>query len=232
MSRRIKKDADILLSFFDEYSLSGFSTNSDRIRDCRTIHKKLYAFMVFRNEAINPSLQLCNECIDYLDEVISDLMLGLFSWAQGAYKSSKLHLRCSIENYLKSLLSVDNPAIIVEKRVYVIFDEAENDNHFSTPLGKNILSNLKNIYGILCAVVHSAPTERRPINAINYLPTYDKDASRVFVAQFCSVLNSFLELFFLQYHIMVHEMHPENKQDYLEALSPTAIKTITEYLYK
>jgi hypothetical protein len=231
MSRRIKRDADILISFFEGYNLSGFSSDSDRIRDCNTIHKKLYALMVFRNEATNPQFQLCSCFFDYLDETISDLMLSLFSWAQGAYKSAKLHLRCSIENYLKALLSIDNPAILLEKRVYIIFDEANSDSHFSDSIGKDIIDRLKNDYATLCGITHSDPAHRAPINALKYLPKFDKHDSTIFVLQYCSIISSFLDIFFLRYHVMIHVMHPENKQDFIEALSPSSIKKITEFLY-
>ena len=231
MSRRIKRDADILLSFFNDYTLSGFCENQDRIKDCKTLHKKLYAIMVFRNETISSEQHFNIEFMDYMDEAISDLMLSVFSWGQGAYKSAKLHLRCSIENYLKSLLSITTSDVVFEKRVYLLFENADNDKHFLNPLNKLSLDNLKNSYSALCAVVHSSPTERAPINAIKYLPSYNKEHSRAFVSQFCSVLNSFLEIAFLHYHVMIHKMHPENKQDFMAALTQTAIKKITEYLY-
>lgn len=146
MSRRVISDANSLLSFFEQYSLKEFANRPQQKSDCKTLHKKLYGLMVFFAELkANPEKvsELNAPLFRYFDEVISDALLSIFSWAQGAYKPAKLELRCAIENTLKALLSVGTPDIISEKRVYAIFDTAKKDRFFSTKFGSSILNELE-----------------------------------------------------------------------------------------
>lgn len=69
------------------------------------------------------------DSVVFLEEMASDLLLSLFCVVQGLYKPAKLQLRCSMENFLKSLIMIDTPAIIQEN-VYAIFDAAKDDSHF------------------------------------------------------------------------------------------------------
>lgn len=228
MSRRIRADYQKLIDFFEGYALGKFE--EDQKIDCKALHKKLFALMVFVSDDAIEFSRIQPGC-QYLYETVSDAMLSIFCWANGTYKSSKLHLRCMIENLLKALLSKTNPEVIYEKKVYAIFDMAKADIHFKSLVGIDILSKLKNNYAILCETVHSVPEENVPINALKHLPTFDIEKSNQYVELYLSSINAILEILYLNYYEPIHKMHPENCQDFLSCLSPTQKRRISDTLF-
>jgi hypothetical protein len=232
MSRRRQKDAENLISYFSNYSLTSFPINVDQHSDCNKLHKKLYSFMIFVTEYKTSQIQKPSlPIITYFEEALSDALLSIFLWAQGANKSAKLELRCIIENFIKALLSIADQNIVNEKRVFFIFEIAKTDIHFISPIGSDLLQKLKDQYGILCETVHSTPLGIIPLNALNLLPKYDISLSSKFSEQYIFIMNCILATIYLNYSSFIHKIHPENKQDFLDALSPSEIKRINEYLF-
>ena len=148
MSRRISSDFENLNLFFSNYKLSDYLSNKKQLDECKAMHKKLYGYMVFVAELIQQTGN--SKYGKYLNEVASDLLLSMFNWLQGMYKPAKLELRCSIENFLKALQSIDNPEILKEKHVYSIFEQAKEDKHFISPYSSPLLKVFKSDYSLLC----------------------------------------------------------------------------------
>lgn len=167
----------------------------------------------------------------FLTEMSSDLLLSLFCAIQGMYKPAKLQLRCSIENYLKSLLIIDEPLISQEKSVYAIFDKAKQDKHFSTQIGKRIITQIENDYSTLCRTVHGDPSIMHPISALSLLPEFDELQLNELSSIYVRTVENFMEVLYLNNPIVVDKMHPENKKDYLDCLSKGAKKEIIITLF-
>ena len=172
MSRRIGEDFNAFAEFLSEYNLTSYTSVPQQVEACKGMHKKLFGLLVFNAEfkvqGNHP------DSVVFLEEMASDLLLSLFCVVQGLYKPAKLQLRCSMENFLKSLIMIDTPAIIQEKSVYAIFDAAKDDSHFGTLIGQTCVDSLHNDYATLCRTVHGDPKVMQPTSALSMLPQYDK----------------------------------------------------------
>lgn len=232
MSRRIKQDSQTLICYFNSYSLEGIFSQDKAIQDCRQLHRKLFGLMVFVGDLkIQKMNELPSYVFEYLDEMVSDLMLSIFCWAQGAYKPAKLELRCAIEDFLKAMLSINNCNILEEKRIFQVFIEAQSDIHFNNQISHEILEGLRNYYSELCLIVHSSSNPDDPCNAIRLLPKVDPNISLKFVKLFSSVIELILSDLYLNYYELIQRMHPENLQDFQEALSKSWKTKITAFLF-
>lgn len=229
MSRRISDDFTKFEQFVKEYSIQNIPINRAQIEESKAMHKKLYGLMIFVAEfKVQNSMPVVSQ---YFDETTSDLLLALFNWIQGMYKPAKLELRCSIEEFLKSILFISTPMVISMKSVYEIFDLAHKDKHFQTPFGATCLNQLKSDYSTLCATVHSAPVEIHSTSALNFLPKYDGSLAKEVSKLFTKIIEIFLGVLFLNYADVVDKMHPENKDDFLCCLSKITKKKVVQSLY-
>jgi hypothetical protein len=229
MSRRLAEDFRKLNVFLRDYTLQSYSTCQEQIDECKGMHKKLYGLMVFVAEFNTQNTY--TTISKFLEEMASDILLSLFNWVQGMYKPAKLELRCAIENFLKSVLSIDNPHIIEEKSVYEIFDLAKADKHFQSQFGKIRIDQLRNDYSILCHTAHSDPLEIHSTSALNLLPQYNETFSKELVTLFTRIVENSIGVLYINYPAVVDSMHPENKKDLLDCLSRATKKEINKSLY-
>ncbi len=229
MSRRIREDFVKLSDFLDAYTLSKYSSNDSQIDKCKAMHKKLYGLIVFVGE-YNHQFN-SKEISKFFNEMASDFLLSLFNWIQGMYKPAKLELRCSIENFLKAILSVKTPTVLEEKSVYEIFDLARKDIHIDNCFGEIRGEQLRNDYVILCRTAHSAPLEMHSLSALNLLPQFNEVFAQELVVLFTRIIENILGILYINYPKVVDNMHPENKKDFLDCLSKTTKKDVNDYLY-
>lgn len=229
MSRRLAGDFRKLNGFLRDYTLQPYIACQQQIDECKAMHKKLYGLMIFVAEFNNQNTY--TTISKFLEEMASDILLSLFNWVQGMYKPAKLELRCAIENFLKSVLSIDNPLVIEEKSVYVIFDLAKADKHFQSEFGKIRIDQLRNDYSVLCRTVHSDPLEIHSTSALNLLPQYNETFSKQLVTLFIRIVENSIGVLYINYPAVVDSMHPENKKDLLDCLSKMTKKEINESLY-
>lgn len=229
MSRRISSDFDKLNLFFSNYKLTDYLSNKKQLDECKTMHKKLYGYMVFVAELIQQTGN--SKYGNYLNEVASDLLLSMFNWLQGMYKPAKLELRCSIENFLKALQSIDNPEILKEKHVYSIFEQAKEDKHFISSYSSSLLQLFKNDYSFLCRTAHSDPQNICSMSAMIFLPRYDNQSSHEIVSLFTRILENSMGILYAFYPEIVDKMHPENKKDFLDCLSKSTKEAVIKQLY-
>lgn len=229
MSRRIADDFAALNNFLSKYNLASYGSIPKSIELCKCMHKKLLGFLIFCAEF---NLQnICSDCIPYFEEMSSDLRLSLFCAVQGMYKPAKLQLRCSIEIFFKSLIMISKPTIIQEKSVYAIFDAAKSDSHFSTTYGVACYNLLHNDYATLCRTVHGNPTVMHPTSALVSLPQYDEKLFEELADIYVRIVESFLGILYLNYPVVVDQMHPENKKDFLDCITKTTKSSIMKTLY-
>ena len=81
MSRRINEDFLLLEAFIKNYQLSEYNSDSEQIEKYKSMHKKLYAFLVFTAEFKKQGINKNSD--KFFAEVSSDLMLSLFCAIQG-----------------------------------------------------------------------------------------------------------------------------------------------------
>ena len=193
------------------------------------MHKKLYGLLIFSAEFEKQNIH--EDCVPFITELVSDLILTFFCTVQGMYKPAKLQLRCSMENFLKSLLIIDNPLIVEEKSVYEIFNVAKQDKHFSSLVGNRKISQIENDYSTLCRTVHGDLAVMHPISALALLPHYDESQLKELSSLFVKTIENFLGVYYFNYPIVVDTMHPENKKDFLDCLSKSTKKEIVHTLF-
>lgn len=230
MSRRLTVDFKKLNSFLSDYNLESYFNCQQQIDECKAMHKKLYGLMIFTAE--NNIQNTKTDFSKYLAEVSSDLLLCLFNWVQGMYKPAKLELRCSIENFLKSVVSVADASIIKEKSVYKIFDIAKADKHFQNEFGEIRINQLSDLYSTLCRTVHSDPLILHSTSALNLLPHFDLELSKEVFILYSRIVENNLGILYVNYPGTIDNMHPENKKDFLDSLSKATKKEVTNSLYR
>ena len=229
MSRRIGEDFDEFVKFLSKYSLTSYASAPQQIEACKGMHKKLFGLLVFNAEfKIQGSYP--NSAV-FLDEMASDLLLSLFCITQGMYKPAKLQLRCCIENFLKSQVMINEPAIIHEKSVYAVFDAAKNDSHFHTLIGQACIDSLHNDYSTLCRTVHGDPKIMKPVSALSMLPQYNQVSHQEISSIYIRTVKQCLGVLYLNFPIVVDQMHPDNKKDFLDCLSKTTKGNVVNTLY-
>lgn len=229
MSRRISEDFNAFSRFLSEYNLTPYTSVPQQIDTCKAMHKKLFGLLVFNAEFKTQGKH--PNSVVFLEEMASDLLLSLFCVAQGMYKPAKLELRCSMENFLKSLIMISTPAIIQEKSVYAIFDAARVDTHFSSQMGQACVDSLHNDYATLCRTVHGDPTAMNPTSALSMLPQYDKTLQQEVSSIYVRTLENCLGILYLSFPDVVAQMHPDNEKDFLDCLTKTTKGNVVNTLY-
>ena len=229
MSRRIGEDFKRLNTFLELYNLNSYVSDQSQINIYKAMHKKLYGLLIFSAEFEKQRVH--EHSVPFITEMVSDLMLALFCTAQGMYKPAKLQLRCSMENFLKSLIMIDRPLIIEEKSVYEIFNAAKQDRHFTSSVGNKKITQIEDDYSNLCRTVHGDPAVMHPISALALLPQYEESLLKELSSLYVRTIENYLGVFYLNYPIVVDTMHPENKKDFLDCLSKSTKKEIVRTLF-
>lgn len=229
MSRRINSDFDELNTFLSNYIIPTDSFPSTQIKSYKAMHKKLFGFLIFCGEF---KIQKINQKQSaFLDEVSSDLLLAFFCVTQGMYKPAKLLLRCCIENYFKVLLLTHDEKVICDKSVFLIFDMAKEDIFSLTDYGTKCFDLLYNNYKILCRTVHGDPATMQPIKALAFLPKYNEMAHKEFTDIYIKTVETCLGFLYLKYPMIIDNMHPQNRKDFLDCLSKSTKGIIVNTLY-
>lgn len=220
MSRLIGDDFNRLITYFNEYNLKTVITKDAFERNAKSIHRKLYAFLVLTNELEQQSILSSSEDIlrKLFKEIGSDLILSFFCWVNGAYKPAELQLRSSIENFVKAFLYKQFPQIIMTKSVYEIFDLAENSDIFNNKICYSHYSVLRNEYASLCAYVHSSMDKLAQNEALIQLPKYNNALADEFCTHFQNVANKMLSISYYTYYDNVFLMHTTNRDLFLQGL--------------
>lgn len=229
MSRRISEDFNVFERFLSQYNLTSYTAVPRQVEACKGMHKKLFGLLVF-NAEFKVQGNYPNS-VAFLDEMASDLLLSLFCVVQGLYKPAKLQLRCCMENFLKSLIMINEPAIIHEKSVYTVFDAAKNDSHFHTLIGQACIDSLHNDYSTLCRTVHGDPKIMKPVSALSMLPQYNQVSHQEISSIYIRTVEQCLGVLYLNFPIVVDQMHPDNKKDFLDCLSKTTKGNVVNTLY-
>lgn len=200
MSNYIRDDASELMKFFKNYNLKEISDDDDFNNDFKTVHKKIFGYLVLfcEIEYQNKKEKLfSDQALFYLKESVSDILQSLFAWVNGAYKSADLLLRSSIENFNKSIIGNTHVEVFTEKSVYKIFDMAAELSEYQKKVLKNsFLEILHRLYGELCKSTHTATcADMEHITALSLLPKFDKEQSNEYKRSIMTLVDCYLGFF-------------------------------------
>ncbi len=217
MSREIEQDFQYTLQFLNQYTLETMISNPKCHNQIKCMHRKLYSFMVFLNE-----MERIN-CIDkvslkYFKEVSTDLILTLFCWINGVYKSAKLQMRSSIENFLKATSYLEEPKVIDKKSVYEIFDIAESTVCYSNDFSKLRFNVISSEYSKLCATVHGALEKLCDVGGLIKFPVYDEIEAMETSNDFDKIISAYLGVIYFTYYTNIFQMHELNRDLFLQGL--------------
>jgi hypothetical protein len=235
MTRIVSEDFSELKSFINNYSLSSVCNDTRYIKLLSFIHKRYFSLLVFHSElekdcysyvqfAYKFNEQSKTKLANYLKEAISDLGLSLFNWTHGAYKSSRLIMRSSIENIIRALCAIEDPSICEITVTYDLFEEASHLNIFNRASSSPNLSSLKGNYTDLCGDVHTADISRmQHISALGYFPAFDFEKASRTARLFAQVSQRLLIALSLCFREFLFHMHPTNQDSIFHSL-PRDIK--------
>lgn len=222
MSRALTKDYKELVDFISTYSISSNVSNKEYNNILSQLHKRYYAQLVFLSELISSGFDRITASYGldesasktlqvYLRETSSDLGYALFNWIHGAYKTERILVRCSIENFIKGICAVEKPSIAQLSSTRTAFLEARKLELFSLSENKNQLNNLRSTYRSLCYDVHTAGQENMAqLSALNYFPGFDKESASNSAIIFIRVVDCYLTLLCLSFKSFFLDMHHTN----------------------
>jgi hypothetical protein len=117
------------------------------------------------------------------------------------------------------------PQVLVEKRVYVVFDLAKNASVFSGKM-RACFNEMNAAYGLLSEHVHTAtPLHMSRLNAMAHFSTFDEIIASKATKYFVDVATNMLTVLSLNLTEIIHGMHHRNRETILEGL-PKAIRGI------
>ena len=130
-------------------------------------------------------------------------------------------LRVAIENFVRSISSIENKDQLTEKNVYKLFDHASPQNIFSGNLiVKKCYETLHSDYKILCEDAHTAALQNMAhITSLADLPTFDENKSEETTKIFVRVARNITTMFCIIFNAFYHKMHHRNRENILNSLS-------------
>lgn len=233
MSREVSIDSKKLVEFFKNYNIESQFLNTLFETELKSMHKKIYGFLLFVMEVEYQNSQesfIEEKSLFYLKESSSDMMQALFCWVNGAYKPAELMLRSSIETYLKAVIGNTFEEIYNEKSMYKIFDLAKVHSFFSSDISNKSFATIHNNYKILCMTAHTADINKlSSLTTMRLLPMFNGKQSKAYTKLFINTLDAMLASLFNNYYSKVYSMHPMNLSAFVSTIPLAMKKEIHEY---
>lgn len=235
VSRIVKEDSIKLLTFFENYSVANVVGQEDFQDLLKKLHKSYFALLVFGAEfdlkiekddiAIN-DLSISNLSNNHLHlkEAFSDFGSALFCWVNGAYKNSEMSARSSIENFVRSIASIEDQNILTEKNVYKIFDASKKTFIFSDKRIKSFFSEIYGNYSKLCITVHTGDIRKiSNVSGMNNFPVFDNNRAIYSMTLIKSSMDLILKMLVFIFSDIYHNSHRRNKE-IIDLMLPSSIK--------
>ena len=235
MSRLIKEDYARLIQFLKEYSLLSLIKSDDFLNLLSQQHKYYYALLIFLTElkyqSFDPTAiynsqhpELKQHFFDYLEESISDIGTAFFVCLHGCYKASGQILRSSIENFIKSIASVESPEILTQKNMNLVLEIASKTKFYQNAEAKKLFSELKGDYSELCKTVHTAtPHDMQHITALGYFPTFNITKASEIKCKLTRISKNYISTLTIYSPNAVRSMY-HNHSDIILKMLPVNIK--------
>lgn len=210
MSRIIKNDFKSVKEFINDYSLSHLLKDKGFVELISSCHKKYFSYLTLIAE-IDDDLNEKESL--YFTESVSDVATSFFHLFSGSYKSSKLILRSSIENFIKGFSLLDIPDIDKETRVSNMFMRVKQLPVLEHEFPKNEFAMIHNCYKDLCKDVHSADEiNMEKISALNLFPKYSRKELEAVVSIFIKLIQSYITLLCYTKNQKFHKIHYINRE--------------------
>lgn len=210
MSRLIKEDFGKLCDFIKSYSIKAVADNEESKKLLSAYHKKYLAYLVLVEELrshvgeVMPDSVMIQSQYDFLQESCSDIGQAFFLMFHGCYKGSKLLLRSSIENFLKSIGMDEHPNLPTTKSVYEIFEKTKAISIFADDKVK-LHSLLHDDYATLCKDVHTADkTHMASISALSHFPSFLMDEATTITQMVQRLVSIYVTVLALKYNRIYH----------------------------
>ena len=235
MVRIVSEDFKELKDFINSYSLVPVYKDTKYIELLSHIHKRYFALLVFLSElekdcysyiqsAYKLDEQSKTKLVNYSKEAVSDLGLALFNWTHGAYKSSRLLIRSSIENMIRALCVLEEPSICDITVTHILLEKASLLKIFNRPSALSNLRDLKGNYTDLCSDVHTADiSNMQHLSALEYFPAFDREKAGKTAELFAQVAQRLLISLSLCFREFLFRMHHSNLDSIFLSL-PQGIK--------
>jgi hypothetical protein len=226
MSREVSEDYKELLSFFEKYSISPITSDSDYVSIISRVHKRYFSYLTIVGEltllskesSLNPTIT--DEQLNYLKESCSDIGNSIFCLINGAYKPSNLMLRSSIETFFKGFNLDTYSDITTEKSLYKVFDTLKVQLFYQAEPQKSIYNMIHQKYVDLCAETHTATSVNMAhVTSMNYFPQFNKNKALIIANTMTHLINCYVSLLVIKYKEHYHKMHFKNKINILSILS-------------
>lgn len=217
MSREIKADFINLKEFIGSYSIENI-LEADFTQIMSQFHKKYYAYLTLVSEIqANKDNELLTsmteEQVLFISESCSDIGTSFFNLFHGAYKSSKLILRSSIETFIKGFTKDVYDNVTSESSLFEIFRVVKSLSFFQDDTSKLLINNIHSIYKELCADVHTAQeTNMEGVSALNHFPTFSKEESKKITNNATNLICDYVTLICLKYNKFYHSIHYKNTE--------------------
>lgn len=209
MAREITADFSELEKFVKEYTIESIFSNAELKGIISQYHKKYYSYITVLAEMKN---EFEEKQYEYLLESCSDSGTALFHIFHGAYKSSKLILRSSIETFLKGFCKKDIPDIIEETSMYELFRKVKAHEYFDSEFTKPLIEQIHLGYKELCKDVHTAEQiNMENISALNHFPKSSIENSKKITELSSKLIACYITLLCHKYNKQYHKIHYKNK---------------------
>lgn len=163
MNTFVRQDFAEFLEFLKLFSLRNVANEPGSMAEMRKAHAQFLALVTAVAELISSDSPLEVEFSNsygevgkkYLSEVVSDSSEFVLNVAAGLCRSAGGTLRSAIESYLKALAANEQPLILQRTSVPDVFRDASGVSFFRSAIGRDVVSQLKQVYGALNAYVHT-----------------------------------------------------------------------------
>lgn len=233
MNREQRDDFSLLKAYIDKYTLNTHVQKPKFIDELKNIHKYYFSLLHWYSEFIHQKSFFLetytknHDTVSRIEETISDIGSAKFNWIHGSYKSSRILIRCSIENFIRAISSIDDMNLLTIKNVYKLFDEAGNCSVFNKfEDSKKSFAALHQSYKELCNDTHTSTEQQMEkvsslINYPKYIPSKSESTKNVFL----SVVKHILVILNLSFNDLFQRMHHSNRTNILISI-PKAVRPI------
>ncbi len=136
-------------------------------------------------------------------------------------------LRSGIENFLKAIGFVEVQKIIHMKNVYQVIDVAGDTTIFKIRNNKLMFDELKYIYGLICATVHTTHNkEMEHVTSLGYFPHFNIQDAQQFAQIFSRVAQLLVIILCLMFKDCFLSMYYKNRDIVLTVIDAATIKKI------
>ncbi len=238
MSRLIKDDYIRLIEFLKKYSLLPLIESDDFLNLLSQQHKYYYALLIFLTELkyqdFDPTpiynsqySEVKQKFFNYLEESISDIGTAFFVCLHGCYKASGQILRSSIENFIKSISSVESPKILTQKNMNLVLEIASKTKFYQNTETKKLFSELKGNYTELCKTVHTATVQdMQHITALGNFPTFNIAKAIEVKSKLIRISKNYISTLTIYSPNVVKSMYHNHRDIILKMLPPNIKRKI------